>query len=65
MTYDLDDWPPAVPRNTEEFNALWDAVLSGKIPDPTPHGVGGDHCPYCFADWKEPHSKNCAYKPSR
>jgi hypothetical protein len=51
---DLDERPPPVPRATEEFNALWDRVLSGAIPDPTPYGMGCDHCPYCFADWKEP-----------
>lgn len=30
---DLDEWPPPVPQTTEEFNALWDRVLRGEIPD--------------------------------
>ena len=25
----LDEWPPPVPRTTEEFNALWDRVRTG------------------------------------
>jgi hypothetical protein len=63
MHADLDEWPPPVPRNTEEFNALWDRIARDEIPDPTPHGIGGDHCPYCFSDWKQPHAADCAYKP--
>jgi hypothetical protein len=62
MSADLGEWPPPVPRTTEEFNALWDRVVRGEIPDPTPHGMGYDHCPYCFSDWKEPHARDCAYK---
>lgn len=59
---DLDAWPPPVPRSTAEFNALWDRVARGEIPDPTPYGMNGDHCPYCCADWKEPHFEDCAYR---
>lgn len=59
---DLEEWPPPVPQTTEEFNALWDRVLRGEIPDPTPYEMGYDHCPYCGSDWKEPHTTNCAYK---
>lgn len=28
--------------------------------DATPYGTGGDHCPHCGADWKRPHSDDCA-----
>lgn len=62
MSAALSDWPPPVPRTTEEFNDLWDRVLSGEVPDPTPHEMGHDHCPYCGSDWKVPHRKTCAYK---
>lgn len=27
--------------------------------DPTPFGLGGDHCPFCGADWKRPHHEDC------
>lgn len=27
--------------------------------DNTPYGVGGDHCPFCGADWKEEHDPGC------
>ena len=27
--------------------------------DPTPFGMGGDHCPWCGADWKRPHDEDC------
>lgn len=27
--------------------------------DPTQYGVGGDHCPHCGADWKQPHDGGC------
>ena len=27
--------------------------------DNTPYGRGGDHCPWCAADWKRPHRASC------
>lgn len=27
--------------------------------DQTPYGTGGDYCPYCMADWKQPHDEDC------
>ena len=27
--------------------------------DRTPYGTGGDHCPWCAADWKRPHDSDC------
>jgi hypothetical protein len=42
-----------------EYDALWDAVCAGRVADPTPFGMGGDHCPYCGADWKQPHYAEC------
>lgn len=27
--------------------------------DGTPYGMGGDHCPYCGHDWKQPHDPEC------
>jgi hypothetical protein len=51
---DLDEWPPPVPRTTEGFNALWDRVGRGEIPDPTPYGMDGDHCPTAWRTGKSP-----------
>lgn len=35
-------------------------IAGGGIPgDPTPFGVGGDHCPFCGVDWKQPHDGDC------
>ena len=50
--------PPA-PRTKEEHNRLRLQVLNGEVPDPSPHGFGGDWCPWCFADWKEAHRPEC------
>lgn len=27
--------------------------------DDTPYGRGSDHCPWCGADWKAPHDRDC------
>jgi hypothetical protein len=27
--------------------------------DDTPFGKDGDHCPWCGADWRQPHSEYC------
>jgi hypothetical protein len=54
-----DEWPPPVPATEEEYNDLWDRVCSGEVIDPTPFGIGHDHCPYCGADWKKPHDAGC------
>jgi hypothetical protein len=27
--------------------------------DTTPYGTGGDHCPFCGNDWKQPHDGGC------
>jgi hypothetical protein len=42
-----------------EYDALWDRVMAGEAADPTPYGMGGDHCPFCAADWKRPHREGC------
>ena len=27
--------------------------------DRTPYGTGSDHCAYCGADWRQPHTEDC------
>jgi len=53
------DCPPPRPVTKAEYNNLWGRVCRGEIPDPTPYGIGHDHCPYCAADWKEAHRADC------
>lgn len=33
--------------------------MSAPYVDDTPFGRGGDHCPWCAADWKAPHYPDC------
>jgi hypothetical protein len=49
-------WAPSMTR--AEYDALWDRVTAGE-PDPTPYGMGGDWCPFCGSDWKQPHAEEC------
>jgi hypothetical protein len=53
------------PATREEANEIWDRVGRGEIPDPTPYGTGYDHCPWCGADWKEPHRAHCQSPSAR
>lgn len=47
------------PATRQECDALWDRVCSGGAPDPSPYGMGFDHCPWCGEDWRQPHGKRC------
>jgi hypothetical protein len=58
MIYDDDPEHP-IPRTKAEYDDLWSKVVHAEIPDPTPHGMGHDHCPYCGADWKQAHRFGC------
>lgn len=42
-----------------EYDDLDRAVCDGLVPDPTPYGMGSDHCAVCGADWKQPHFEDC------
>jgi hypothetical protein len=36
-----------------------DAAIDRVLDDPSPFGHGGDWCPWCGADWKQPHREEC------
>jgi hypothetical protein len=69
-TLDAEEFGPieeGTALTADEYRIMFNASevgtsyrLGAPDEDDTPFGRGGDYCPWCGADWKAPHERECA-----